>query len=295
MGNRFEGRVAAVTGSGQSIGLEIAHLLAREGARVVLNSRTEVSRDATPTAADAARVIVDEGGEALAVFADVSRMDGAAAVVGAAIERWGRLDILVNNAGGAYGTQGIEDTGEQAWDGLMAANLKSQYACTHFAVPHMRRAGYGRILNIGSPIGMFGMAQMTAYCAAKGGVMGLTLALAHELLGSGISVNCLLPSAATERANRTRAAREAVTGVVVSRNPDRIPAAIAAPAVHLLAESAGAISGQMFEVSAGRIKHFPWPPPARELFKAGIWTLDELDTAFDACFGTTLPPVPYKG
>jgi len=292
---RFAGRVAVVTGSGQSIGFAIARLLAREGARVIVNSRSETSADGTPTAADAARHISQDGGEALPVFADVATMAGAGAVVGAAIEKWGRIDLLVNNAGGGGETKRLEELEESEWDSLMAANLKSQFACIRVAARHMRRAGYGRILNIGSPIGMYGMAGLAAYCAAKGGVMGLTFSLAHELSGDGITVNCLLPSAATERNDRSRARREAMTGVSIGRDPHRVPEAIAAPAAQLLLESSGGISGQLFEVSAGRIRHFAWPPTERTLFRTGVWPLDELTSAFEQCFGGDLPPVAYGG
>ena len=295
MSRRFEGRVAVVTGSGQSIGFSIARLLASEGARVVLNSRTERSLDATPTAADALRTITAEGGDAIAVFADVATMAGAASVVSAATGKWGRIDILVNNAGGGGETRRLEDLDERDWDGLLAANLKSQFACIRAALPTMRTVRYGRILNIGSPIGLYGMAGFGPYCAAKAGVMGLTFSLAHEVASEGITVNCLMPSAATERNDRSRAAREAVTGVRVARTAERVPEAIAAPAAQLLMEASGGISGQLFEVSGGRIRHFVWPPSQRTLQTDGFWSLERLGPGFAREFGYSLPPVGYPG
>src|SRR5688572_13100331 len=159
MTDRFKGKVAIVTGSGQSIGRAIAQLLAKEGARVVVNSRSEQSRDGTPTAGDTANEIKKEGGEAIAVFADASRMEGARKLVDAAAETYGKVDILVNNAGFPQAYKGIDELSEQEWDDILTGNLKSQYACIHFAAPLMKRNGSGRILNISSPIGLYGLAM----------------------------------------------------------------------------------------------------------------------------------------
>jgi 3-oxoacyl-[acyl-carrier protein] reductase len=296
MTDRFRGKVAIVTGSGQSIGRAIALLLAKEGARVVVNSRSERSRDETPTAADTAGEICSSGGEALAVFADVSRMDGARTLVDAAVASYGRVDILINNAGIPQTYTGIDELSEEHWDDLLGVNLKSQYACIHFAAPLMKRNRSGRILNVSSPIGLYGLANASAYCAAKAGTLGLTVSLAHEFAGTGITVNCILPSAVTTRNARSRAAREAATGRVVPVGANRTPDAIAAPAAHLVSDAVAEISGQLFLVAAGQIKHFPWPPPDRSLYKPGIWALDDLARVFNPHFGPRHGPVkppPY--
>lgn len=292
MTGRLDGRVAVVTGSGQSIGRAVAELLALEGASVVVNSRTETSPDDTPTAADTVRDISAQGGRATAVFADVATMEGAQQAVEAAVTTFGRLDILVNNAGGGGVLSTIEALAEPDWDAVILANLKSQYACTHFAVPHLVKGGGGRIVNVGSIVGLLGMSQMTAYAAAKGGVLGLTMALAHELASSGITVNCVLPSAATDRNNRTRTEREALTGVVVPLTPDRVPEAVAPLIAFLATDAAEQISGQVFDIAAGRITQYLWPPVTRTLFKPGRWTLAELENEFPSCFGTSSMPAP---
>ncbi len=288
MGRTLEGKVAVVTGSGQNIGRAIALLMAAEGARVVTNSRTEVSRDQTPTAADTAREIEASGGSAVAAFADVSTTDGARQVVELAVETFGTVDILVNNAGGSALLESLDTMSDHDRDRVMASNLTSQFACSGIALPVMKRAGSGRIINVGSNVGLFGMAGMTAYAAAKAGVVGLTFALAHELEGSGITVNCLVPTASTRRNERTRAERERVTGHVLQTSPDRTPDAIAPIAGYLASDAASRVSGQVIYSAGGQLTLYSWPPPARTLLKQGHWSVDELHEAVPRYFGTDL-------
>ena len=287
---KFSGKTAVVTGSGQSIGRSIAHLLASEGASVVVNSRSETSRDQTPTAADTAREIAAAGGRAIPVFADMGTMEGAKAVIDAAVREFGGVDILVNNAGGSHQIANIDEIPEQSWDTVCATNLKSQYACIHYALPHMKKKGWGRIVNISSSVGLLGLAQMTPYAAAKAGTLGLTFALAHETLASGITVNVVLPSAFTTRSDRDRAAREAKTGLSVPRSPERVPEAVAPLVAHLATEEAAGMTGQVFAVSGGRITLHVWPPSKLVLFKPTRWSLDELSAQFPVTFGKSRGP-----
>ena len=284
----LDGKVALVTGSGQSIGRAIALLLAEEGAAVVVNSRSASSRDDTPTAADTEAEIVKAGGQAHAVFADVGTMDGAAALVDGAIETFGRLDILVNNAGfGATVT--IENMGEGDWDSVLDTNLKGTYATAHFAVPHMRaQGGGGRIINIISRVGLAGTPSMTAYTAAKAGAMGFTLALSKELFDDGITVNCVAPTANTVRAQRTATERYAMTGRVIPSSPNRTPDHIAPLVAHLAGDAAATVTGQIFYAAAGEITLYAAPTPQRTIFKQGKWTLDELEALFPTAFGANL-------
>jgi 3-oxoacyl-[acyl-carrier protein] reductase len=283
----LDGKVALVTGSGQSIGRAIALLLAEEGAAVVVNSRSATSPDGTPTAADTETEIVKAGGRAHAVFADVGTMAGAATLVDAAVTTFGRLDILVNNAG--FGpTVTIDDMDEAQWDSCLDTNLKGTYATAHYAVPHMRSQGGGRIINIISRVGLAGTPSMTAYTAAKAGSMGFTLALSKELFGDHITVNCLAPTANTVRAQRTAAERHAMTGRVIPTSTNRTPEHIAPLVVHLASETAAGITGQIFYAAAGEITLYSAPAPQRTIFKQGRWSLDELAAIVPVAFGSEL-------
>ena len=234
----LEGKTAVVTGSGQGIGRAVAHLLAAQGAAVIVNSRSAQSPDNTTTAADVTEEILASGGRARAVFADAGTMRGAGELIEAALESFGSVDILVNNAG-VYPAARVEDMTEQTWDTVMNVNLKSTYATCHYAIPHMRSKGFGRVVNMISRAGLAGLASMTAYAASKAGVTGFTFALAKEVADAGITVNCVAPSAATERPERTAAERRARTGHTSFAAPSARTAEQIAPMVAYLVGDQG--------------------------------------------------------
>jgi 3-oxoacyl-[acyl-carrier protein] reductase len=280
-----------VTGSGQSIGRAIAMLMAAEGAVLVTNSRSAMNSDGTPTAADTVKDIESAGGTAVSVFADVGTTDGCRRVVEAALDTYGALDILVNNAGGGAAVKPATEMSDDEWHGAIGTNLTSQFACSRAAIPWMQRAGWGRIVNIGSNVGLFGMAHMAAYAAAKAGCMGLTFALAHELAGTGITVNCVLPTSSTVRNERSRAERERRTGHVVPGSPWRTPEAVAPVVTYVSSDAAGGITGQVIYAAGGQVTRYSWPPPARTILTRGHWTLDDLDDIFPRYFGDDLSAV----
>ena len=286
---RLAGKAAVVTGSGQSIGRAIAQLLAAEGASVIVNSRTAVSRDDTPTAQDCADEINAAGGRAVAVFADVATMSGAARIVESCVEQFGGIDILVNNAGGGS-TVRIEEMDETEWDRVIGMNLRGTYATAHYAVPHLKRRGGGRIINIISRVGLAGSATMSAYAAAKAGTVGFSFALAKELAADAITVNCVAPTANSVRAMRTAEERYAMIGRVIPASSNRTPAHIAPLVAHLASDETAGITGQIFYTAAGEITRYDPPVPARTIFKQGMWSLDELSALFPSAFGSTLSP-----
>ena len=289
MPGHLSGRAAVVTGSGQSVGRAIALLLAEEGAAVVTNSRSPTNHDDTPTAGDTAREIIAAGGRAIPVFADMGTMAGAGAVVDACVSEFGSVDILVNNAGfGA--TARIGDMTEAEWDRIVDVNLKACYATAHYAVPHMAERRYGRILNITSRVGFAGSASMSAYAAAKAGMVGLTVALAKELAPDGITVNCLAPTANSVRAQRSAAERYAMTGRVIPASPNRTPEHVAPMVAYLVSDHASGITGQIFYAAAGEITQYESPLPRRSVHKFGQWTLDEVIEVFPSAFGDVLDP-----
>ena len=287
----LDGKVAVVSGSGQSVGRAIAVLMAAEGARVVVNSRSEVSRDSTPTARDTARIIQDQGGEATVVYADVSTSAGGRALVEAGYEAYGSVDILVNNAGGDRVIPIAEMTDED-WAGQIALNLTSQFICTRAAVPGMRERGWGRIINLTSRGGIYGMPAMSAYAASKMGTLGFTTSVARELLGTGITVNALAPLADTVRMERSREGMLAATGrSMFAAHPALTPDHVAPIAVYLASEAAASVTGQTFFAAAGAIARYEVPFVDSTLYKSGMWSAAELTDAFPAAFGTSLEPM----
>lgn len=182
------GRVAVVTGASRGIGRAIAMALAADGAAVVVNYNS--SADAAQAVVDA---IVAAGGRALAVQADVSVMDDAAALIKAAIETYGHVDILVNNAGTTRDKL-LMTMKEADWDDVIATNLKSVYNCAKaVARPMIRRKQGGRIINITSVVGLTGQAGQANYAASKAGIIGFTKSLARELGSRDITVNAVAP------------------------------------------------------------------------------------------------------
>ena len=187
---RLEGKVAIVTGAGSrgpgiGNGRAAAILFAREGAKVL---SVDQSADA---AEDTVGIIKQEGGEAEAFIADVTRASDCAALVERAVSRWGRLDILDNNVG-IEGPGSVVAVAEEAWDQVMRVNVKSMMLTGKYAVPVMAAGGGGSIINISS-ISALRPRGLTPYSASKGAVIALTRAMAIDHAKDGIRVNCIAP------------------------------------------------------------------------------------------------------
>jgi len=184
---QLKDRVAVVTGASRGIGRAIAIELARRGAKVVVNYNA--SADA---AEEVVLAIKDAGSEAIAVKADVSKLDQAKALIKAATDTFGRLDILVNNAGITRDML-LAMMKEEDWDLVLATNLKSAFNCSKAALRAMMRQKYGRIVNITSVAGIAGNPGQTNYAASKAGLIGFTKSLAKEIGPRHITVNAVAP------------------------------------------------------------------------------------------------------
>jgi NAD(P)-dependent dehydrogenase (short-subunit alcohol dehydrogenase family) len=201
---RWDGRVAIVTGAGRNLGREYALLLASRGAKVVVNdlgiaiSDTDGSGDAP--AENPAHTVVAEiraaGGEAVANTDDITSESGGEAIVQTALDEWGRVDALINNAG-VVRQAPFEDYGPELTRPVFASQLDGHFNVTRPAWRAMKRRRYGRILNLSSGAGLWGVPQMAAYSTAKMGIVGLTRALALEGAHHGILVNAMAPNAKT--------------------------------------------------------------------------------------------------
>ncbi|MXX80243.1 MAG: SDR family NAD(P)-dependent oxidoreductase [Chloroflexi bacterium] len=253
----LDNRTAVVTGGGRGIGRAIALELARHGADVVVSSRT------MEQLASVVAEIEALGQSGLAVVADALDREQAKDPVRRAIERFGACDILINNVGGGAPLRGSQEAfthDDDVFEANLALNLTSAYWTTREALPHMRDAGYGRVINIGS-----GYAKRSggalAYTAAKHGLVGFTRALAHDTAAHGITVNCLCPGwtntalvdweamgraagISAEAAHAMRAAENLQDRVLEPEELGPMAALLAAP------ESAG-ITGQVISVDGG--------------------------------------------
>jgi NAD(P)-dependent dehydrogenase (short-subunit alcohol dehydrogenase family) len=183
---RLEGKVAVITGGGSGIGRASALRFAAEGAQVLVvdwSSRKSQSAVEEITAA---------GGEAAAFVANVRSAEACRDMIEAAVDRWGRLDVLFNNAGTTRPGQ-APDLSEEDWDVVHETTLKSTWLGCKYAIPHMRRAGGGSIVNTASVEGLLGDRDSVAYCAAKAGVVNLTRCLAVDHAHENIRANCVCP------------------------------------------------------------------------------------------------------
>lgn len=182
----FSGRIAIVTGSGKGIGHRIALELAAHGATVVTNDVTGCCAD------DTLDEIRQQGGDGLAITADVSDPEQVENMVKTVLDTYGQIDILINNAGTTRDNL-IVRMPEDEWDLILRVNLKSAWLCSKAVVRPMMRKKYGRIVNIASASGIMGQAGQTNYSASKAGMIGMTRALAREVASRGITVNAVAP------------------------------------------------------------------------------------------------------
>jgi len=184
----LKGKVAVVTGSTSGIGLGIATAFAAQGASVVLNG----FGDAQAIEKTRSALASQHGVQVLYDAADLSSGEAVRALVARTVRELGRIDIIVNNAGIQH-TALIEDFPTEKWDAIIALNLSAVFHGTAAALPHMKKQGWGRIINIASAHGLVGSANKSAYVAAKHGVVGLTKVTALETAGQGITANAICP------------------------------------------------------------------------------------------------------
>ena len=252
----LKNRVALVTGGGTGIGLAIALAFLREGARVAIGARNPVHLQAGEDAVRAS------GHEMLAVRMDVTDPAMVRAAIEQTVDRYGRLDILVNNAG-VSGRTPMTDPDDVRWHAILDTNLTGAYLCAKQSLRHMRDGEGGRIINLSSVLGRFGVPGYAAYCAAKHGIIGFTKALALEVAARGITVNAICPTwVDTAMAQQGIAETAAILGVTVDefrRQATRaIPiqrmvdaSEVADLALFLASPKAAGITGQAVNICGG--------------------------------------------
>jgi NAD(P)-dependent dehydrogenase (short-subunit alcohol dehydrogenase family) len=250
----LEGKTALVTGAAKGVGRGIALELAKEGCDVAINDLTD-SAGAEATAAQ----IRGMGRQAFAVLADV----GAAAEVDrmfeTVLQQFLRLDILVNNAG-IQTWKALLDLEERDWDRVMTTNLKGCFLCTQRAARHMKAAGAGRIVNIGSGSNKVAFPKLVDYTASRGGIEMFTKVAAVELGPYQITVNCVAPGAI--ETERTRTELQDFAGTWAKLTPlGRIgtPLDVGRAVVFFASESSTFITGQTLWVDGGLFSKPAWP------------------------------------
>ena len=186
---RLEGKVSIITGAGSGMGRVAALRFAAEGSRVV------VADNQLEAAQETVRQVVAAGGEAAAAKVDVSVEAEARAMVDGAVEKYGRLDVLYNNAGiMPEADHSVVDTPVEAWDQVMAVNVRGVYLACKYAIPRMIENGSGSIINVSSFVALLGCSvPQDAYTASKGAVLALTRSLAVQFAPKGVRTNAILP------------------------------------------------------------------------------------------------------
>jgi len=300
----LKGKAAIVTGSGRGIGREIALLLAREGASVVVND-PGVGRSGEATnerpADEVVAAIQAAGGKAVANYDSVSEYVKAGAMIKQCVDSFGTIDILVNTAG-MLRERMIWNMSEDDWDAVISVHLKGHWNMSHHAIRYMRNAGHGRIINFSSDAFKGGPGQSN-YVAAKAGIIGLTRAIAAECARYGITANAICPMADTRMiltpevlGNRKRRleagqmTQEEYDRIMAGRGPEHIPPIVA----YLATDQAYYINGQIFHAEKGMIGTYYYGEDRKQIFNDGsVFSVADLVKRIPATLmnGVT-PPFP---
>ncbi|MEU8831282.1 SDR family oxidoreductase [Streptomyces sp900116325] len=282
------GRVVIVTGAGRGLGRAHALAFAAEGAKVVVNDLGVGLDGAGGSSPGPARQVVDEieaaGGEAVAHGGDIATGAGAAGLVAAALDTYGRLDTLVNNAGFLRDRM-LVNLDEDDWDAVLRVHLKGHFLTLKHAAAHWRaeteagRTPAARVINTGSGAGLLGSVGQGNYSAAKAGIVGLTLVAAAEMGRYGVQVNAIAPAARTRMTEQTfaetMAAPEEGTGAFDAMAPENVSPLV----VWLGSAASDGVTGRVFEAEAGRITVMEGWRPGPSVDRGARWAPAEAGEA----------------
>lgn len=293
----LNGKVAIVTGSGAGLGLAYAQELARQGAKVVVN---DVHEDVTNKAVDS---IASAGGEAIGVTAAVGSTETAEKLVNAAVENFGTLDVLVNNAG-ILRDRSLLKMSDDDFDQVINVHLRGTFTCVRAAFDYFKNNGVkGRIVTIGSPTGQRGNFGQTNYAAAKAGIVGMVRTWALEMKRAGVTVNAIVPVAATAMTETVPFFSAAIEADKAGEAmPDFFrkdlgfgPVADVAGLVAFLgSDEAENISGQVIGVGGDRLQVWSHPEPVVTEYHDGGWTYEALQNQGRTIIESNLQDVGEK-
>ncbi|MEV6399497.1 SDR family oxidoreductase [Streptomyces sp. NPDC051907] len=284
-------RVVIVTGAGRGLGRAHALAYAAEGAKVVVNDLGVGLDGAGGSLAPAEQVVAEiraAGGEAVAHGGDVATTEGAASLVAAALETYGRLDTLVNNAGFLRDRM-LVNLPEDDWDAVIRVHVKGHFLPLKHAAAHWRaeakagRPTAARVVNTTSGAGLLGSVGQGSYSAAKAGIVGLTLVASAELAPYGVQVNAIAPAA------RTRMTEEAFAAL------SALPEDVSPLVVWLGAAGCEGVTGRVFEAEAGRITVMEGWRPGPTADKGERWSPAEAGETARKLLGRAAPAGPVYG
>jgi len=292
----LKGRVAVVTGAARGVGREIAMLMARHGAKVVVNdyggSEAGLGSDRKP-----ADEVVDEirraGGEAAANYDSVASMAGGQAIIKTALDAFKRVDIVVNNAG-ILRDRMIFNMSEEEWDAVINTHLKGTFAVTRAAAPLMREQKWGRFINMTSTSGLIGNVGQANYAAAKLGIFGLTKVTALDMARYNVTANCISPFAWTRMIGTIPTETE-TQKARVEKIKKLSPAHIAPVAAFLASDAAKDVTGQVFGVRGKEIMLFGHERPVMRVHDDAGWTVERLVEMFPGTLQHHLVPLVTSG
>ena len=289
-------KVAVVTGAARGIGREIALLMAREGAKVVVNDYGGSAAGSGATAVPADEVVGEiktAGGQAVASYDSVATMAGGKNIVDTAVKAFGRVDIIVNNAG-ILRDRMIFNMSEEEWDAVIDTHLKGSFAVTRAAAPLMREQKSGRVINMTSTSGLVGNVGQANYAAAKLGIVGLTRVTALDMARYNVTANCISPFAWT-RMIGTIPTQTPAQQARVEKIKKMSPAHIAPLAAFLASDEAKDVSGQVFGVRGKEIMLFGHHRPLMRIHHAEGWTVERLSEIFPGTMHQHLIPLETSG
>lgn len=244
----FEGKIALVTGGASGIGRAAALLFAAQGAKVVI-------ADLLEDGGETVRAIRENGGDAVFVRTDISDSRQVEALVGKALDTYGRLDCAFNNAGIEQPLAPLAEIPDGEWDRIIRVNLRGTFLCLKYEIRAMRAQGRGAIVNASSVAGLVGGPLNGAYVASKHGILGLTRAAALEYASAGIRINAVCPGMTrTPMLGMITGGDAAVEAMIVALHPigrAALPEEIARAAVWLCSDEASFITGHALAVDGG--------------------------------------------